>query len=122
MINWTIYLLAITALYFLTSCSILPDSAMKIINNRRMGSVIKECEKLATFNKLALCVKDTYSKEGSDPNALPVRVFYSLIDEINEEFKMGKISEIQARASIYRALVNTIEEENKHKARADSLL
>jgi hypothetical protein len=119
MINIKTYFLVITSFLFLTSCAMLPESAKNIIgikSTKPMSKVVADCEVLKIFSDMASCIKETYSKEGNEPNSVSVRAFYSMIDTINEKYQMKNITEAEARSLTYKALLETVEASNQADA------
>jgi hypothetical protein len=67
------------------------------------------------FSKIYLCIKDTYSNLGSQPESLDVANFYVFLDEIEEKITKKQISISIANAEMIRAYQNTIELANNKK-------
>jgi hypothetical protein len=81
-----------------------------------MSEVVYECEIESNFQEFASCIKTTYARKGNSPNDVSVHAFYSMIDAINEDFINTKISNKQARALTYKALLDTVEASNRAEA------
>ena len=79
-----------------------------------MEKVIDDCNSQdMPYPKVYKCIKDTYSKKGNTPNANSVKAFYSELAVIDEDYRTKKISEVQAKANLYRAYSDTIDAYNR---------
>jgi hypothetical protein len=103
------FLILAIPFFLLSSCS-------TILGKKEMSEVVYGCESVSDFNEFTFCIKTTYANKGTLPNALSVRAFYSMIDAINEDYINKKISNKQARAFTYKALLETVEASNRAEA------
>ena len=96
--------LAITLLLCLCACAItLP-----------MEKVIDVCNsKDASFPQVSQCIKDMYAQKGNTPNANSVKAFYAELAVITEDYQAKKITNTQAKASLYRAYSDTVGADNR---------
>ena len=79
-----------------------------------MTKVIDACnDPSAPFPAVAQCIQQTYAKKGNTPNANAVKAFYAELAVINEDYQAKKITDAQARASLYRAYADTVGADNK---------
>ena len=78
-----------------------------------MTKVIDACnDPTASFPVVSQCIQQTYAKKGNTPNANSVKAFYAELAVINEAYQAKKITDAQARASLYRAYSDTVGADN----------
>ena len=79
-----------------------------------MASVIDACNTSNTsFAEVYQCIYLTYTKHGRSPNATAVKAFYAEMAAINEAVNSRKISQVQAKAAMYRAYSKTVDADNR---------
>ena len=79
-----------------------------------MEKVIDTCNSQdAPFPQVSKCIKDTYAKKGNTPNANSVKAFYAELAVIDEAYQAKKMTEVQAKASLYRAYSDTVGADNR---------
>ena len=79
-----------------------------------MTKVIDACNNpTAPFPAVSQCIQQTYAKKGNTPNANAVKAFYAELAVITEDYQAKKITDAQARASLYRAYTDTVGADNK---------
>ncbi len=97
-----------------------PKEVQPLNNNKlAMIDVMQACNEHHNFTyffELSQCLKNSYSKHGTTPNASDVKNFYALIDVIDEDFDRNKISMIRAKAEVIKAWQSTIDASNKGNA------
>jgi hypothetical protein len=80
----------------------------------KMDSVINSCvNQNDTFPQISACIQEVYTKDGRTPNANSVHAFYAELAVIDEDYRSGKISDAQAKASLYRAYGDTVDKSNR---------
>lgn len=77
-----------------------------------MKNVMRECDRGQRFDVYVSCIKTTYSRKGSKPNATEVRAFYANLDMLNEAYKNGRISDAQAKSMAWDSFMRTIQASN----------
>ena len=78
-----------------------------------MTKVIDACnDPSAPFPAVSQCIQQTYAKKGNTPNANAVKAFYAELAVITEDYQAKKITDAQARASLYRAYTDTVGADN----------
>lgn len=95
-------------------CSIL----MACVSGIPMSRAMSQCDSVQKFSDYASCIRSTYDKQGRYPNDAVIKAFYANLDEINEAFKNGKLTEAQARSAAYNAYLKTVDASNKQIKRA----
>lgn len=78
----------------------------------QMKTVMSKCDSGSSFDVYSSCIKTTYTREGTYPNAASVKAFYASLDSLAELFAEKKISSAQAKAAAYQAYVQTIQADN----------
>jgi hypothetical protein len=86
-------------------------------SNMPMERVMRECDTGQSFNAYASCIKQKYDAEGNHPKAASVRAFYAILAEIKEANSLGNMTDAQAKSALYKALLATIEADNKSEGR-----
>ena len=80
----------------------------------QMDSVINSCaNQNDAFPQISTCIQEVYNKDGRNPNANSVKAFYAELAVIDEDYRSGKISDAQAKASLYRSYSETVEKSNR---------
>ena len=78
----------------------------------RMSEVMDSCDNGRPFSQYADCIKTTYDAKGVHPKHGSVQAFYAIMADIREQVANGKSTEVQAKAALYRAWLETIEASN----------
>jgi len=78
----------------------------------QMHVVMQQCDRGVEFNSYASCIKNTYAREGTNPNHIAVRAFYSNLDAISEAYRDKKITDAQAKSFAYDAYQKTVQASN----------
>ena len=74
-----------------------------------MKRVLAACEQYQAFENYVSCVKNTYSSNGLQPNAIEVKTFYAHLEVISEALLDRRITNSEARLNAYRAYLEVIE-------------
>jgi hypothetical protein len=87
---------------FLLSCS----------TNLTMSQTINQCDSsknesnfYKNFTYFSTCVQETYNKTGSNPSDLQTKNFYSALNKINEEYKNGQLTNVEAKMAAHKAYI-----------------
>ena len=82
-----------------------------------MKDIMASCDREQDFDNFTYCIKNTYYKQGRNPNHSDVRAFYANLDAIGEAYRAKKITDAQAKVYAYDAFNKTIQAGNN---RADA--
>ena len=81
-----------------------------------MSEVMGSCDNGQPFSQYAVCIKTTYDAKGNRPKSGSTLAFYAIMADIREQVANGKSTEVQAKAALYRAWLETIDADNKANA------
>lgn len=77
-----------------------------------MPTIVKSCDSPGSlFPQVANCIESTYAQKGAKSQSIAVRSFFSELAVIGDQYSKQVISNDQARADLYRAYANTIQQE-----------
>ncbi|WP_396432168.1 hypothetical protein [Limnohabitans sp.] len=77
-----------------------------------MKTVMERCDMGSSFDTYASCIKETYTKDGRQPNSASVRAFYASLDSLAELHAANRLSSAEAKAAAYIAFLNTVQADN----------
>ncbi|MCE7526942.1 hypothetical protein [Polynucleobacter sp. IMCC 30228] len=77
-----------------------------------MNQVINQCDSnkndsnfYKNFTYFTTCIQETYNKNGSNPAGLQTKNFYSELNKINEEYKNGQLTNVDAKMAAHKAYI-----------------
>ena len=82
-----------------------------------MSRAMTQCDTGQKFSDYASCIRTTYTKQGRYPNDAVIKAFYANLDEIDESYRGGKLTDAQAKSAAYNAYLNTVEASNRQVSR-----
>jgi hypothetical protein len=88
------------------------------VENKKIPE-IKDLPDNRTFEAIAKCVQILYSKSGTFPGSQSVKSFYTLLDEIVEDYVKEKITLKKAKAEMVRAWSITVDADNSRQAQVN---
>ncbi len=88
------------------------------VENKKIPE-IKDLPDNRTFEVIAKCVQLLYDKKGASPSAQSVKSFYTLLDEIVEDYVKEKITLKKAKAEMVRAWSITVDADNSRQAQVN---
>lgn len=91
-----------------------------IIENKKHPDV-KDVPDDRVFEAIAWCTKEFYKTNGNTPDSPVVKNFYTLLDEIVEDYVSKKITLKKAKAEMIRAWSITIDADNARQAAAKNV-
>ena len=108
---------------------LLGDLLGGIFGDMPISKVMSRCDvgnNIDNFSYYTACIKTTYGSEGNHPNHPVIKAFYSQLDVIDEHYRQGKISNIEAKAYAYKSWQSTIDNQSSQSqsneaARSESI-
>ena len=80
-----------------------------------MIDVMGRCDQGQKFQNIVDCIKETYQKEGNEPNAGNIKAFYANLDEISDANLSGQLTDAQAKSAAFRAFLSIVQSENDRR-------
>ena len=84
-----------------------------------MQEVMTSCNTMANFTEYAECIRSTYER---DVELDSVKSFYGMLDNIDSDYKAGKITDFQSRVNAQKAYDMTIGVENERIRRRNAAI
>lgn len=94
-------------------------STLSSCANMPISTVMSRCDvgnNLDNFSFWKACVKETYTQEGNHPNRPDIKLYYLQLDQIDEQYRLNRISNSKAKELAYIAWKETVDSTNQRSA------